>query len=72
MEDILEGKWKQLKGRVQEEWGDLTDDDLDMINGSRTRLEGKIQERYGRTRAEARAEIDDWLEDLEDEYEDVY
>ena len=37
---------KQLKGRVKEQWGKLTDDDLDMIAGRREQLEGKIQERY--------------------------
>ena len=56
----VEGNWKQLKGRVQEKWGKLTDDDLDMIAGRREQLEGKIQERYGYQRDQARREIDDW------------
>jgi uncharacterized protein YjbJ (UPF0337 family) len=43
----VEGNWKQVKGKVKEKWGQLTDDDLDMINGRRDQLEGKIQERYG-------------------------
>gem|GEM_PF-84859 len=43
----VEGNWKQMKGKVKEQWGKLTDDDLDVINGKREQLEGKIQERYG-------------------------
>ncbi len=43
----VEGNWKQVKGKVKEQWGKLTDDDLDQINGKREQLEGKIQERYG-------------------------
>ena len=43
----LEGNWKQIKGKVKEQWGKLTDDDLTAINGQREQLEGKIQERYG-------------------------
>lgn len=45
--DIFEGNWKQLKGKVKEQWGKLTDDDLDMIAGKRDQLLGRIQERYG-------------------------
>jgi len=47
----LEGNWKQVKGRVKENWGYLTDHDLDVINGRRDQLEGKLQERYGIARA---------------------
>ena len=45
--DIIEGNWKQLKGKLKEQWGKLTDDDLDVIEGKREVLAGKIQERYG-------------------------
>lgn len=43
----VEGNWKQIKGKIKEQWGELTDDDLDQIAGNRDQLEGKIQERYG-------------------------
>jgi uncharacterized protein YjbJ (UPF0337 family) len=43
----VEGKWKQFTGKVKEQWGQLTDDDLKVINGRRDQLEGKLQERYG-------------------------
>ena len=56
----VEGNWKQLKGKIKEQWGELTDDDLDEINGRREQLEGKIQERYGIARDQVRRDIDDW------------
>jgi uncharacterized protein YjbJ (UPF0337 family) len=59
--DQIEGKWKQLAGSVKATWGDLTDDELTEIAGNREKLEGKIQERYGKTREEARKEVDDWM-----------
>jgi len=56
----VEGNWKQVKGKIQEQWGKLTDDDLDQISGRREQLEGKIQERYGVAKDRAKSEIDDW------------
>jgi uncharacterized protein YjbJ (UPF0337 family) len=56
----VEGNWKQLKGNIKEQWGKLTDDDLNVINGRRDQLEGKIQERYGYQKDQARREVDDW------------
>jgi uncharacterized protein YjbJ (UPF0337 family) len=56
----VEGNWKQLKGKVKEKWGNLTDDDLTAINGQRDQLEGKIQERYGRAKDQVRKDVDDW------------
>ena len=51
--DIAEGKWKQLKGKVKEQWGKLTDDEIDEMNGHADQLAGKIQEKYGVTKEEA-------------------
>ena len=51
--DRIEGNWKQFKGRVKEQWGKLTDDDIDVIAGKRDQLVGKIQESYGITKDEA-------------------
>lgn len=59
--DILEGQWTQLKGRVREKWGKLTDDDLDNIRGKSEQLIGRIQERYGLARDEAQREVDAWM-----------
>jgi len=60
-EDIFKGKWKQLRGQVQQKWGDLTNDDLDRIEGARTEFEGLLQERYGYTKERAQQEVDDLL-----------
>jgi uncharacterized protein YjbJ (UPF0337 family) len=56
----VEGNWKQLKGKVKEKWGNLTDDDLTAINGQRDQLEGKIQQRYGHAKDKVRQDVDDW------------
>jgi len=58
--DILEGNWKQLKGKVKETWGDLTDDDLDVIAGKRDQLAGRLQERYGMAKDAAEAQIEEF------------
>lgn len=58
--DILEGKWKQLKGEIKKTWGKLTDDDLDLINGEREKFAGKIQERYGKSKDEAEQAADEF------------
>ncbi|HUQ94039.1 MAG TPA: CsbD family protein [Bryobacteraceae bacterium] len=65
--DQVEGKWKQLKGSVKQQWGKLTDDDLDYISGSRDRLTGKVQERYGMAKDEADRTCDAWLKTCRDE-----
>jgi uncharacterized protein YjbJ (UPF0337 family) len=59
-EDILKGKWKELKGSAQKQWGKLTDDDFDQINGDRTILIGKIQKAYGIQRDEVEKQLKDW------------
>jgi uncharacterized protein YjbJ (UPF0337 family) len=56
----VEGNWKQAKGKVKEQWGKLTDDDLTFIAGKLDQLEGRIQERYGIQRDIARKQIDEW------------
>ena len=65
-QNILEGKWKQLKGKVQQKWGDLTNDDLDRIEGKRDELVGIIQEKYGYVQAEAEREVDEFLAQYKD------
>lgn len=56
----VEGSWKQVKGAIQANWGKLTDDDLDLINGRREQLEGKLQERYGFAADQIRTDVDTW------------
>ncbi len=55
--DIIQGKWRQLKGSLQQKWGKLTDDDLDRLDGNQQYLSGKLQERYGWARDEADREV---------------
>ena len=56
--DIAEGKWKQLKGKIQEAWGDLTEDELDQVAGQREKFVGLMQEKYGKGKDEAEREFD--------------
>ncbi len=58
--DQVEGKWKQMQGSVKQKWGKLTDDDLDVVAGSRDKLVGRIQERYGIAKDAAEKEVDSW------------
>lgn len=51
--DRIEGNWKEMKGKIQQKWGKLTDDDMDVIDGRREELVGKIQQAYGKSRDEA-------------------
>ena len=62
--DRVEGNWKQFKGKVQTQWGKLSDDDLNVIKGNRQQLEGKIQERYGKAKDAVRKDVDTWLDGI--------
>jgi uncharacterized protein YjbJ (UPF0337 family) len=57
-QDVFAGKWKQLKGRAREWWGQLTDDEIEQVQGNAERLAGLLQERYGYSREEAEREIE--------------
>jgi uncharacterized protein YjbJ (UPF0337 family) len=59
--DQMSGKWKQMKGAAKQQWGKLTDDDLEVIAGKREALVGKLQERYGMAKEDAQKKADDWL-----------
>jgi uncharacterized protein YjbJ (UPF0337 family) len=59
--DRVEGNWKNLKGKVKEAWGNLTDDEIDKVAGKRDQLEGLIQQRYGYAKDKASQEVDTWL-----------
>src|SRR5665647_518694 len=58
--DRIEGNWKQFKASVKEQWGKLTDSQLDVIAGKRDKLAGKIQETYGITKDEVEKQLTDW------------
>lgn len=62
-EDILKGKWNQVKGDVKTFWGKLTDNDMAQLDGSADKLMGRLQERYGYTREQAKKEIDKFMKE---------
>ena len=55
-EDILKGKWKEIKGEIKVKWGKLTDDDLAMVEGSKEKLLGILQQKYGYAKDKAEQE----------------
>ncbi|MGB3070494.1 MAG: CsbD family protein [Ottowia sp.] len=59
-EDRIKGNWLQFKGKIKEQWGKLTDDDLDVIAGKRDQLVGKIQERQGIAKDVAEKQLSEW------------
>lgn len=63
--DILEGKWKQIRGEAKNWWGKLTDDDLDRAEGDYDKLVGLLQEKYGYSRQQAMNELDQRLTSFE-------
>lgn len=62
-QDILVGKWHEVKGLVRQRWGKLTDDDLTRLSGKTEELAGLLQQRYGYGKAQAENEINGWLND---------
>ena len=64
-QDIIQGKWKQLKGSLKTQWGKLTDDDLDRLDGNQEYLSGRLQERYGWAKDRAEKEIRDFTRNQE-------
>jgi uncharacterized protein YjbJ (UPF0337 family) len=63
--DQVSGQWKQLKGKIKEQWGNLTDDEIDVAAGKRDQFVGKIQEKYGMKKEEAEKRVDQWLQSLD-------
>ncbi len=63
-ENVLDGKWTELKGRLREKWGQLTDDELDQARGSFEQLIGAIKRRTGEADADIRAFVEDAAEDM--------
>ena len=61
--DRVAGNWKQVKGKIKEKWGKLTDDDLRVIEGKQDQLAGKLQERYGLAKEMAKKEADKFYQD---------
>jgi uncharacterized protein YjbJ (UPF0337 family) len=62
--DRIEGNWKELKGKARQKWGELTNDDLDIVQGQKDQLIGRLQERKGIARDQAEREVDEWARTL--------
>jgi uncharacterized protein YjbJ (UPF0337 family) len=62
--DRIEGNWTEFKGKAQQQWGKLTNDDLDVVEGKRKELAGRLQQRYGYAKDQAEKEIDTWLNSI--------
>jgi uncharacterized protein YjbJ (UPF0337 family) len=69
-QDILTGKWKQMRGQVKQWWGKLTDDDLDRVDGAMDKLAGALQERYGWERDQAEREMKKHFDRYDEELRD--
>jgi len=63
-EEQLQGKWEQVKGKIQQKWGKLTDNDLQFIHGKKKELVGRIIERQGIVKEQAEKDVDDFLDKL--------
>lgn len=63
--DIMVGKWEQMKSRIKQRWGRLTDDQLDGISGHYDELTGLIRERYGFTHEKTRKDVDEFIQRLD-------
>jgi uncharacterized protein YjbJ (UPF0337 family) len=65
IDDILKGHWEQVRGQIRQWWGELTDDDVDKIAGSRDRLATRLREVYGWTALRVDGEIDRFVEAMQ-------
>ena len=64
----IKGNWKQITGKAKEQWGKLTDDDLEVVAGHRDQLAGMIQERYGVAKDEAERQLAAWERKVTDSW----
>lgn len=70
--DTIIGNWKQFKGEVQRRWGKLTDDQIDQLEGNRTKLAGQIQEAYGVAKDEAEEQIKLWEKECRQQFDRLH
>jgi uncharacterized protein YjbJ (UPF0337 family) len=61
-QDIISGHWKELKGKLKQHWGKLTDDDITTLRGTYDEIEGLLQKRYGYTKQQTEKAIDEFIE----------
>lgn len=61
-ENILKGQWKEIRGELKKKWGQLSDDDLDQVQGDSEKLEGLLQKKLGFAQEKVRSELDNFLD----------
>ena len=66
-ENIVGGKWKEVKGRIQKAWGALTDDELESTKGDLNQIGGLVQKKYGETQEAIRTKVNGFMKDLDNE-----
>lgn len=62
--DIFEGKWEEIKGKIKQSWGWMTDDDLKQIEGNQQEIYGKLQKHYGYDKERAKKVVEDFRDQL--------
>ena len=67
----LKGSWNELKGKLKQEYGELTEDDLAYVEGKEDELLGRIQKKIGKKKEEIATELKDWLDEFEKEKEEA-
>ena len=60
----IKAEWKDMRGKAHQQWGKLTDDELQRIRGNREQLEAAIQKRYGMAKEDAQRQVDEWAQKL--------
>jgi uncharacterized protein YjbJ (UPF0337 family) len=58
--DQIKGKWHEVKGSIRAKWGELTDDEVEQLDGNREKMVGTIQQKYGVAKEEAEKQVDEW------------
>jgi len=61
--DIIQGKWKEIKGQLKQQWSEITDDDIGHMQGTYDELEGTLQKKYGYKKEEAQEQIQNFIDD---------
>jgi uncharacterized protein YjbJ (UPF0337 family) len=54
----VEGNWNEIKGKLKQKYGDLTDNDLAFAEGKEDELYGRLQKKLGKTKDEIKREIE--------------
>lgn len=61
--NVIKGNWRELKGKIQRQWGELTDSDIDKMEGDYEALKGALQKTYGYEQEKAEQEIEQFVKD---------